>query len=322
MIPLLITYASAVLEQTSQSQEVAGTVCLTLSGSSVDPLELARLLEKKPLDEKELEKLSLEFFESNGIRYLWDSRIYSAKNTSQRLSLWRKLAKGECKVGDVIDLGNYYGAIAGSHPMLAERFGLTKENAEGVSAGIYLNRIVTIEAPDGTRTRVSLPESGDDGQFPKLKPNAPLPKSAGTKLAHSSGSIISNDEVKTLFFDFKTEPLDRFASAGKCFEYLYNLQVSERDELLTLVQQFKGQLQNAYPDMMDGNLSLNERDRAHIENQLLNKPGGKEKWAGYKVVSSETSPNVAVSFWSGPDTASGVLMQLDTPAAQKAKVKP
>lgn len=326
MIPLLFSSIWGLVNTpVPASQEVTGTVCLTLSGIQIDQRELVQALAKKPFDEKDLEAFNLECFEVDGVRYVWDSRIYSAKSSQQRIDLWKKLSTGGLKMGDIVDLGDYFGAVTSSHQMLADQFGLTKENLEGATAGVSFVRRVTIEAPDGTRTNVVISQAD---LAERLKPIKPFSTSDGKEKAENEARAkVTDGEINVRFFGFRTEPLDAMKSAGLCFEFLNSLQVKERDQLLLLVDQFQSYLQASYPDLANGSSSLSARDREKIDLRLSLMAGGKGKWEGYKVIGSETKPSLEVSFWAGQRDnlifSTSPVMLLDAPSAPpKSKIKP
>lgn len=256
-------------------------------------VEFVDLYAEDKVDEENCSRLNLEYVEVGEDTFVWEREFYNTSEAKQRLNLWEKLANGELKSGDVVNLGEFYGSVSTKQSLLDDSFGINEKNSESVSAIIGDLKTVTLEAADGSRQSFIIPQSYeiDMSKLDVITPFKPL--DLGKQTAPSPRDKGIDRAVHLEYFGQWNEDLDKLAAGERFLKYLYDRQLEEQTQLNKFVNQWEN-LQSGQRAAQGSSLTdLTESDRKYLDDVLQRQADG-GKWKPYKIVEAETTPYITV----------------------------
>jgi hypothetical protein len=269
------------------------------------------------LDSESCRVLGLEFHRVDQEAYVWEKVIYDQAAAKQRLSLWEKVALGEIKSGDIVKLGDFFGAVTGYHRSLKNQFGVTPANVDQVEALVGHHKEFTLEA-DGEIRVIRVPNY-DDQKIPKMNRTRAfeLPKVPEVPIVRA---IQEGEPTRLHFFNYKSDPLLKFKVAERMFNHLYDLQAKDFERLLQFSAAFQQYLLDHDPSYKDGLAQPSEADLAYIAKNVKDPKS-------VKVLSAKVVPALRVSFIEKETrherVSFGTSMALDLPTPPPTKqIKP
>lgn len=218
--------------------------------------ELYKAITSENGAELELKKLGFYYREVGQVGVIWDGGVYDVDAAAERTGIWQKIAKGEVKSGDVVLLGEVFGAFASKQPMLFQDWGVTEENCQNLKMQFNIYRKVTVENESGQQmTRVF--RAGEPNGPPAPK-NDPLEKPAASGKGAATPQQVSEHKIK--FLGFIDSPLNRYEALGGFFDWVATQLEEERSLVEQAVKQFASNLEQEHPEWVKGSTVLNEQE--------------------------------------------------------------